>query len=735
MKKQISSILFLLFTAFASKSQDNHKSLTNYVNTFIGAADNGHTFPGATVPFGMIQASPETGNCSWDYCSGYRYEDKKIWGFAQTHLNGTGVPDLGDILIQPFTGTNDRENYHSAYAKKDEKASPGYYSVILSDFDVKVELTATAHTAFHQYTYPSNKGKAKLLVDLQSGLVSSQKQLHEHVIENEVTFEGSNNSIAGYSRVKQWVDRNYYYVIIFNKPIFNKTLLPKAAGEKAPRYIFDFDLKPGEKLKVKIGISCVSISGAKANLQTESQGWSFQEVHDRAVKAWDQYLSRAEVQGSADQKVSFYTSLYHLFIQPNNIADVDGQYRGADNKVYKSPSKSYYSTFSLWDTYRAAHPLYTILAPEKVNDFVITMLMHFDSQGYLPIWTLWGKENFCMIGNHAVPIIADAYLKGFRGFNAEKAFGAINSSLTTNHPKSEWDIYNKYGYLPFDLVKEESVSRTLEYAYDDYSAAQMAKALGKTERYTYFKKRSDFYKNLLDPESTFMRGKNAKGQWRTPFDLFQLSHAGDAGGDYTEGNAWQYTWSVQHDFAGLIKALGGKLKAAQKLDSLYKLNPVQKGNGFVSDVTGLIGQYAHGNEPSHHVAYLFALLGKPSRTQELVREINDKFYLNNPDGLSGNDDCGQMSAWYVFTAMGFYPVNPVGGQYVLGAPQLPRISIQVKDDKRFTVVAKGLSKHNKYVQKVYLNGKVYHGVFINHQDIMKGGTLKFVMGNRKKDFI
>ncbi|RKR84589.1 putative alpha-1,2-mannosidase [Mucilaginibacter gracilis] len=734
MKKQISLMLFLLFAALASKSQNGQKSLTGYVNTFIGAADNGHTFPGATVPFGMIQASPETGNCSWDYCSGYRYEDKKIWGFAQTHLNGTGVPDLGDILLQPFTGSTERENYHSAYAKKVEIASPGYYSVILSDFDVKVELTATAHTAFHQYTYPANKGAAKLLVDLQSGLVSSQKQLHEHVIENKVTFEGD-DAIVGYSRVKQWVDRNYYYVIIFNKPIFKTTLLPKTAGDKAPRYVFDFDLKPSEKLKVKIGISCVSIAGAKNNLQTESPGWDFQEIHHNAVKAWDRYLSRAEVQGTPNQKVSFYTSLYHLFIQPNNIADVDGQYRGADNKVYKSLSKTYYSTFSLWDTYRAAHPLYTILAPEKVNDFVNTMLMHFDRQGYLPIWTLWGKENFCMIGNHAVPVIADAYLKGFRGFDAEKAFNAINSSLTTNHPKSEWDIYNKYGYLPFDLVKEESVSRTLEYAYDDYSAAQMAKALGKTEEYAYFKKRSDFYKNLIDPESTLMRGKDSKGQWRTPFNRFQLSHAGDAGGDYTEGNAWQYTWSVQHGFTGLTGAMGGKLKTAQKLDSLYKLKPVQQGSGFVSDVTGLIGQYAHGNEPSHHVAYLFALLDKPSRTQELVREINDKFYLNKPDGLSGNDDCGQMSAWYVFTAMGFYPVNPVGGQYVLGAPQLPYISIRVTDNKRFTVTAEGLSKHNKYVQKVYLNGKVYHGLFINHKDIMNGGTLKFMMGNRKRDFI
>ncbi len=707
-----------------------HKS--TYVNPFIGAANNGHTFPGATVPFGLIQASPETGNASWDYCSGYRYEDKKIWGFAQTHLNGTGVPDLGDILLQPFTGASKREHYHSAYTKKSEKASAGYYSVVLSDFDVKVEITATGHTAFYQFAYPANRG-AKLLVDFQSGLVSSEKQLHEHVLENEVAF-GSGYSIEGYSRVKQWVDRNYYYVIVFNKPILRKRLLPKANGEKAPRYILYFE-NSGEKLKVKIGISSVSIAGARNNLNVESPGWDFNKIHDLAIKNWDQYLSRVQVEGTADQKINFYTSLYHLFIQPSNIADADGQYRGVDNIVHKSPSKAYYSTFSLWDTYRAAHPLYTILAPEKVDDFVNSMLMHFDKQGYLPIWTLWGKENFCMIGNHAVPVIADAYLKGFKGFDAGKAFQAIKSSLTVDHPKSQWNVYNQYNYLPFDVVEEESVSRTLEQAYDDYAASQMAKAMGKTEDYNFFRKRSDDYKNLLDPETTFMRGKDSNGKWRKPFDLFQLSHAGDAGGDYTEGNAWQYTWSVQHDFGGLTRLLGGKEKAAKKLDSLFKLNPIQKGNGFVSDVTGLIGQYAHGNEPSHHVSYLFALLGKPARTQELLREINEKFYLNKPDGLSGNDDCGQMSAWYIFTAMGFYPVNPVSGEYVLGAPQLKRISIAVSRGKTFTVIATGLSKNNKYVRKVLLNGKTYNKPFINHQEIMKGGTLEFIMYYRKKESI
>ena len=715
----------IMLTGFAS-AKPQVSGNAKYVNTFIGAADNGHTFPGATVPFGLIQVSPETGNNGWDYCSGYRYEDRKIWGFTQTHLNGTGVPDLGDILLQPFTGSIEKENYQSSFAKETETASPGYYSVKLTDFGVKVELTATQRTSFHQYVYDGKKGTARLLVDLQSGLVSSEKQLRTHILESEVQFT-NNTTIEGHNRANHWVDREYYYVIAFNKPFVRKTLLHKEEGEKAQRYVLDFDLKPGEKLQVKIALSTVNIQGALANLKAESAGWDFSKIRNNALKTWNHYLSRAQVEGTYDQKVSFYTSFYHLLIQPNDISDVDGQYRGVDNKVNKSTSKTYYSTLSLWDTYRAAHPLYTILTPEKVDGFINTMIEHYDKQGYLPVWTLWGKENNCMIGNHAVPVIADAYLKGFRGFDAEKAFSAIKGSLTKNHPKSQWDIYEKYGYLPFDLVKEESVSRTLEQSYDDYAASQMAKAMYKNEDADYFGKRSLFYKNVFDPETKFMRGKDSHGTWRAPFDLFVLSHAGDAGGDYTEGNAWQYTWSVQHDIQGLADLLGDKEVFSAKLDSLYKLNSSQVGHGFVKDVTGLIGQYAHGNEPSHHVAYMFTLLGKPERTQELVREIMDKFYLNKSDGLSGNDDCGQMSAWYMFSAMGFYPVNPVGGEYVFGAPQLLKITLKLTGRKTFLIEAKGLSRKNKYIRRIELNGREYRQNSITHKTIMAGGHLVFYM--------
>jgi len=527
--------------------------------------------------------------------------------------------------------------------------------------------------------------------------------------------------------VKGWVSRHFFYVIRFDRPFTKKTELLKADGERAPRYVLDFDLKPGQAIEVKVALSTVSIDGAKANLAAENPGWDFGAVHKKAYDEWNSLLSKVDVEGSRDQKESFYTSLYHLYLQPNNIADEDGRYRGADDKVYTSPSRAYYSTLSLWDTYRAANPLYTILAPEKVDDFVNTMISHRQAQGYLPIWTLWGKENHCMIGNHAVPIIVDAYMKGFRGFDAEKAFEAIKTSLTVNHLNSSWDVYTRYGYYPYDIVKVESVSRTVESVYDDYCAAQMAKAMGKTTDYEYFAKRAGYYKNLLDPETKFMRGRDIKGQWREPFDPLALGHASSVGGDYTEGNAWQYTWHVQHDVEGLIGLIGGREAFADKLNTLFTTTARATGN--LADVTGLIGQYAHGNEPSHHVAYLFTYAGRSWRTQELVREIMDRFYINKTDGLCGNDDCGQMSAWYIFSAMGFYPVDPASGKYVFGAPQINRITLTLPGNKTFSAEAKELSKDNKYVQRIELNGQPYDKPYLTHQDIMKGGRLIFTMGS------
>jgi len=721
-------IIIVLFTSTNLACKDNKDDYCRYVDPFIGNADNGHTFPGACLPFGLVQASPETGNDSWRYCSGYNFEDDSIIGFAQTHLNGTGCSDLGDVLILPFSGNIKEGTYKNKFDKSKQKAEPGYYAVHFPDYNIDVELTATERTAFYQFTY-NQDAPARLLVDLQSGSVWHQEALRTHVRQAEMNMPDS-YTITGSQTVSNWVTRQYFYVIKFDKPYTIKEELPRREGEKAKRLILQFDLKKGEKLQTKIAISTVSVKGAEASMKKENSGWDFKQIKRQAHDKWNNLLSAIEIEGSKEQKTNFYTSLYHLYIQPNNIADTDGRYRGVNDSVFTSSTGAYYSTLSLWDTYRAAHPLYTILAPEKVNDFVQSMLDHSKVQGFLPIWTLWGKDNYCMIANHAVPVIVEAYLKGFKGFNAEEAFEAIKTSLTVSHRKSDWEVYMKYGYYPFDKIEVESVSRTLESSYDDYCAALMAKALGKQADYEYFLKRSQFYKNLFDPETKLMRAKDSAGKWRVPFDKFALSHAATSGGDYTEGNAWQYTWHVQQDPQSLIDLMGGKEACALKLDSLFFLEDMSENKGFVSDVTGLIGQYAHGNEPSHHVAYLYNYLDQPWKTQELIREIFDRFYQPKPDGLCGNDDCGQMSAWYIFSAMGFYPVDPVSMEYVIGAPQIPKASIKLSDGKVFTMEAHHFSKKNKYVKSVTLNGKPVEQFKITHASIMAGGKLEFVMADK-----
>ena len=654
-------------------------------------------------------------------------------GFSQNHLNGTGCPDLGDILILPFCGDIQNGKYKSRYDKEHQKAYPGYYSVFLSDFEVKVELTATQRTAMHRYTF-RKEGPAHILVDLQSGIISKDEQLRTHVIDAEMQLVDQ-HSIAGKNRVKMWVEREFFYVIKFDKPYMAVEELQPQEGEKAKRLLLSFDLKQGESVQVKVGLSTVSIEGAQEALEKENPDWNFEKVKTQAAEAWNNLLSRIDVSGTEEQKVNFYTSIYHLCIQPNNITDVDGRYKGPNDSILHSPIGEYYSTLSLWDTYRAAHPLYTLLVPEKVNGFVNSMLSHCDIQGYLPIWALWGKENHCMIGNHAIPVIVEAYLKGYKGFDPERAYEAIRKSSLESHPKSDWETYNQYGYYPFDLIPEESVSRTLESCYDDYCVAQMAKALGKKEDYDFFSKRARAYTSLFDPATKLMRGKDSQSKWRDPFDPFRLSHAGTSGGDYTEGNAWQYVWHVQHDVDSLIEMMGGNKAFAAKLDSLFWLENKTVNTGFVSDVTGLIGQYAHGNEPSHHVAYLYNYAGEPWKTQELVREIFDRFYLPVPDGLCGNDDCGQMSAWYLFSAMGFYPVDPISGEYIIGAPQLKEMVLRMEAGKNFTIRAENLSKENKYVKAVFLNGKELKRFRIFHHEITDGGILEFIMtDNPSKSF-
>lgn len=732
--KKLSVFLYTLalgsaFYSCSTAKQDTPQTdYTQYVDPFIGAADNGHTFPGACRPFGMIQTSPVTGAVGWRYCSEYMYADSIIWGFTQTHLNGTGCMDLGDILVMPFTGERHRtwDAYRSSFSKTSENATPGYYTVTLHQAKVKAELTATTHAALHRYTY-EQADSASILIDLQHGPAWNEKQYHSQVNSCEVNWE-NDSTLTGHVNNKVWVDQDYYFVMQFSRPVIDHFELPMAETEKGKRLVASFNIQPGKEVLMKVALSTTGVEGAKANMAAEVPGWDFEGIRTAAKADWNSYLSRIEVEGTDEEKTNFYTSFYHALIQPNEISDVDGRYRNAADSVVNATGGKFYSTFSLWDTYRAAHPFYTLMVPERVDGFINSLVDQAEVQGYLPIWGLWGKENFCMVANHGVSVVAEAYAKGFRGFDAERAFNAIKQTQTVSHPlKSNWENYMKYGYFPTDLTEAESVSSTLESVYDDYAAADMAKRMGKTEDAAYFARRADFYKNLFDSSTQFMRPKKSDGTWKSPFNPSQIGHAESVGGDYTEGNAWQYTWHVQHDVPGLIALFGGEEPFLNKLDSLFtlKLETTQ------ADVTGLIGQYAHGNEPSHHVTYLYALAGRPERTQELIREIFDTQYSPKPNGLCGNDDCGQMSAWYMFSAMGFYPVNPVSGEYVFGAPQLPEFVLHLADGKTFTIKAEGLSEANKYVKSITLNGEPYTKNFISHADIVKGGTLVYQMTDKK----
>ncbi|MCM1176226.1 MAG: GH92 family glycosyl hydrolase [Clostridium sp.] len=710
--------------AFAlSLSASCREDVCRYANPLIGTADNGHTFPGACVPFGFVQPSPDSGNCRWEYCSGFNIADTALIGFSQTHLNGTGCSDLGDVLILPFS--TDAPLRHTPYVKESLSAVPGYCSVEFDD-GIFVEMTATQRVAQYSVKY-ADSGRRKLYVDLQNGNVNGPGNLLFHVLEADVSYDDE-YTLSGMLRTKNWTERQWYFVMKFSEPYIARTALELHHLEKADKVIFEF--APSDRpLGVKVAMSTVGVQGAAKAIEAEAPGWNFNEVRSKAHKKWHDLLSRVEVKGSEEQKMNVYTSLYHLFVQPNNIADIDGRYRDAKNNVRQSDDGDFYSTFSLWDTYRAANPFYALFNADMVDGFINSLLDQFDVQGYLPVWPLWGKETHCMIGNHAVPTIVEAYFKGYRGFDVQRAWNAVKTTLTTNHERSSrFDIMDKYGYYPFDLVERESVSRTMEMCYDDYCASLFARDLGYIEDAEFFAERSRNWLNLFDHESGLVRGKDSNGNWRTPFDRFAISHAATHGGDYTEGNAWQYTWHVQQDPYKLIELMGGPDKFETKLDSLFFLDTVSENNtGFVGDVTGLIGQYAHGNEPSHHVAYLYQFAGKPWKTQSIVREVFDRFYRPLPDGLCGNDDCGQMSAWYLFGAMGFYPVDPVSLEYVLGAPQIPYIRLHLQNGNTFTVKASGISMQNKYVERVLLNGQELQGFKLRHQDIVNGGVLEFIM--------
>jgi predicted alpha-1,2-mannosidase len=735
--KKTSSILFLTASLFTLNVAAQQKTkLTQYVDPLIGSAKHGHVFVGANVPFGAVQLGPNNIFEGWDWCSGYNYISNTITGFAHTHLSGTGIGDLGDISIMPATGklllekgkTADDENgYLSKFSHQNEVAKAGYYSVLLDKYQIKAELTATERVGFHQYTFKKGTGNPHIIIDLIEG-IGWDKPVSASFKQLDAT------TIVGHRNSKGWSDdQRLYFVIKLSQPIKNLVLydstVVKSGTElsgKKLKAIVNFDAIKNEKLQIKVALSPVSSENAILNLKTELPGWDFAATVKNSDAKWEKELSKVNIGASNTTKKVFYTALYHTMIAPSLFNDVNKDYRGTDKKVYKKANFNNLTTFSLWDTYRAANPLYTILHQDKVSDVVNTMLAIYKQQGKLPVWHLMGSETNTMVGYHAVPVIVDAYLKGYRGFDVNLAFEAVKQSAMQK--TDGIDYIQQLKYIPADKVNE-SVAKALEYAIDDYCIAMFAKALNKTKDYQYFSKRAQLYKEYFDKDVQFMRGKLADGTWRTPFSPVASKHRED---DYTEGNAWQYTWLVPQDVEGLIKLFGGDKAFVNKLDSLFSVK-AELGENSSPDISGLIGNYAQGNEPGHHITYLYAYAGQPWKTADLIRKIDHDFYSSKPDGLCGNEDVGQMSAWYVFTAMGFYPVNPANGAYVFGTPLLNDATITLAGNKKFSIKVIGNSAENKYIQKIILNGKPYTKSYILHKAIIAGGNIQIYMGNKPSE--
>jgi predicted alpha-1,2-mannosidase len=701
-----------------------HAQHLRFVNPFIGTDGTGHTFPGPSMPFGMVQPGPDNQDYGWNHTSGYQYKDTFLMGFSQTRLSGTGINEMGDILLLPINPH--KEYLKNAYLKATEHANPGFYTLTKQD-GVKVELTCSERVAFHQYTFPEKQ--AQVLIDFQHGLrfVFEANDPKGLVLESDIKFE-NDSTISGYCYTDNWVKRKYFFSLTFDHPIVRTTELPQKANEKAPKYLLDFVLDASKTLKVKIALSTVDVEGAKRNMEAEISHWDFQKVRNENRKSWENYLSRIDIKAPQKQKEVFYTSFYHLLLQPSNIADVDGRYRGVDDVVRTAANKTYYSTLSIWDIYRGAFPLLQIVAPEKIDGIVQTLLFHHQAKGFLPIWTAWGQDNYCMIGNHAIPMILSAYQNGFKGFNAEEALKAMVETSTRSHINSDWEMYTKFGYYPFDLLDNESVSRTLESGYDDWCVSEMARKLGKVEIEKEFRKRAFFYQNIYDSSTTFFRGKDAQGNWRTPFDPLMATSPLNNPGDYTEANAWQYFWTpAQHDVQFMIELLGGKVQFTQKLNAFFETEAPNP-NKFLGQ-EAMIGQYAHGNEPSHHIIYLYAFTDQFKTGQKYIHQVMTDFHQNTPSGMIGNDDCGQMSAWYMLSTLGFYPVNPANGTFVIGSPQVKKATLHLDQNKRFLIKAQNSSKKNIYQENPILNKVKLNRNYISYPEIMQGGELMFQMMN------
>ncbi|BAX79979.1 GH92 family glycosyl hydrolase [Labilibaculum antarcticum] len=717
--------LSLLIFIFLINWSCSEKQLIENVNPFIGTDFHGHTYPGATVPFGAVQLSPDTRRGNWDACSGYHYSDSTIIGFSHTHLSGTGCIDLGDVLFHPTTdeiifGKDGYIFKPLSFSHKNEHAEPGYYRV-KSDDDILVELTATSRVGVHRYHFPKKEGK--IVIDMA------------HLLDNEMIYKAELNvsnttEITGMRSTKGWVDNQHvYFVAQFSQPFDRTELISSGSvvpdsksisGDSLQSVAYFSDTK-GKSVVIKVGISSVSIDNARLNLESETADLSFEQIKDRAQKEWNNALSTYKIEGGSDAERSiFYSSVYHTMVAPNLISDVNGDYRGADLKIYNSKDKPVYSTFSLWDTYRAWNPLMTITDTALVNDMINSMLNFYDQTGELPIWPLASGETGTMIGYHSVSVIWDAYNNNIRGYDAQKALQAMVVSANKN--KKGTSEYLDLGFIPSDS-KKESVSRLLENAYDDWCIAQMAKALGNVAVYDEFSQRALLYKNVFDGDSCFFRPRRMDGSWEPNFNTYEVGRA------YTEATAWQYRFAVPHDINGLINLFGGVDEFAQGLDSLFHTSI--KTEGELSDITGLHGQYAHGNEPSHHIAYLYTYANQAWKTQQMVRKLLNKMYTSSPDGIIGNEDCGQMSAWYIMSSLGFYPVCPGSAQFVLTSPLFPKATISLANGNKLEITANNPSE-NIYIKDVRLNGESLGQNFITYNQVMGGGKLEFLLGSDKE---
>ena len=725
-------LLLFSFSACVSQQPDAETECyaTEYVNPFIGTDFTGNTYPGAQAPFGMVQLSPDNGLPGWDRIAGYFYPDSTIAGFSHTHLSGTGAGDLYDISFMPVTLPYKEADaplgIHSLFSHDEETASAGYYQVRLKDYDINVELTATERCGIQRYTFP--EADAAIFLNLRKAMNWDFTNDTRIEVVDSVTIQGYRFS-DGWAR-----DQHIYFRTRFSKP-FASVQLDTAAVIKDGKRIgssaiarFDFHTSAGEQILVTTAISGVSMEGAARNLAAEAPADDFDKYLAVTRKNWNEQLSKVEIKSNdIDEKVKFYTALYHSMLAPTIYSDMDGAYYGPDKQVHQADGWTNYSTFSLWDTYRAAHPLYTYIEPHRVNDMVKSFLAFSEQNGRLPVWNFYGSETDMMIGYHAVPVIVDAYLKGIGDFDPKKALAACVATANIDEYRGI-GLYKKYGYVPYDVTdhynsENWSLSKTLEYAYDDYCIARMAEKLGERQIADEFDKRSLNYKNVYNSQTTFMQPRNNKGSFIENFSP----------DDYTphicESNGWQYFWSVQQDVDGLISLVGGKERFAQKLDSMFTYNPSADEDLPIFS-TGMIGQYAHGNEPSHHVIYLFNAIGQPWKTQKYAVEVMHELYKNTPAGLCGNEDCGQMSAWYVFSAMGFYPVDPISGKYEIGTPMYPEMKMHLANGKTFTILAPAVSKENIYIQSVKLNGKPYDKSYITHEQIMNGSIFEFEMGNK-----